>query len=196
MFRPGRMALLVVMIVAFGLSGCIASRGTRYDPNVEVVTSHEFNPKDLQIIGQKAVEKLLAQEVFKANRPVLYVANIRNLTNEHIKDEMIREYIAVEIVNRGHIRLVERNAARDEALKELDFQQGAMVDQTTVRRLGKQIGAGYFLQGTLMNMENTAGRKKGQYFFFVLTLVDVETLESHKSRVEIQKLSKRGLFGW
>ena len=58
------------------------------------------------------------------------------------------------------------------------------------------IGADYFLQGELANLTPQAGWKKGQYFLFTLTLVNIETMEAWKSQVEVQKVSRRGLFGW
>ena len=46
------------------------------------------------------------------------------------------------------------------------------------------------------NLTPQAGWRKGQYFLFTLTLVKIETMEAWKSQVEIQKVSRRGLFGW
>ena len=192
--RP--LTVLAVMLVLGLMAGC-ASRGERVDPNVEAVQTHDFNPKDLQLIGKKATEDLLAQVSFDAEgRPAVYVADIRNLTNEHINAEAIRAYVAVEIAQSNKVRLLERKAAWEESLRELEFQQSPLVDPTTRARVGKQVGADYFVQGTLNNIVSEAGRRKGQYFLFTLGLVNIETGDVKWSKVEIQKLSKRGVFGW
>ena len=190
-----RKAITVVLVTVLigGLFGC-ATRGTRQNPNTETVSTHEFNATDLQLISKKAVKDMFAMDVFRPGaRVVLYVARIDNLTDEHINGTAIREYIAVEAGKNPRVRLVARNAARDEALNELGLQQDPTMDPTTAKRIGKQVGASHFLQGMLTNMESAGGGEKGQYFLFVLTLIDIETLDSYKSMVEIKKLSKHTL---
>lgn len=191
--------VLAVLPLLFAV-GC-ATRGERVPADVEAVMTHDFNPTDLQLIGGQAVEKLFKivdeQSVFPvAGRPVLYVAKIRNLTDEHIDTTMISEYISVKVGDTGKVRLVDRTDAREEQLNELQFQQGAFVDPTTTKQIGKILGADYFLVGSLSNLVAKAGARKGQYFLFILTLVNVETSEVWKSQVEVQKVSKRGWFGW
>jgi len=198
-------AVACIAVFVAGFAGC-ARQGIRIDENVEGVATHDFNPKDLQIIGKKAVKQLLERsdvnEVLgsragaEGKRPALYVARIRNRTDEHVNSEAISEYIAVEMDLTGKIQLVEYNKAKEEAVAQLEFQQGAFVDPTTAKQVGKMVGADFFLQGELTNISVRAGGKKGQYFLFTLTLVDIETIRSWKSRVEVQKISKRGWFGW
>lgn len=195
-----KMTMICAIAVVLVMSGC-ASQGKRVPSDVEAVMTHDFNPTDLQLIGKQGVEKLLAtiekQGVFgSAERPVLYVSKMRNLTDEHIDANMISEYVAVKMSESGTIRLIEPTKALDEAVEQLEFQQGAFVDPTTAKKIGKMFGADYFLQGELSNITSKAGWRKGQYFLFTLTLVDIETLEVWKSQVEVQKVSKRGLFGW
>ncbi len=188
--------VLALMLVLILTAGC-ASRGERVDSNIEAVQTHDFNPRDLQVIGMKATKDLLDQVSFDTDgRPAVYVADIRNLTNEHINAEAIRAYVAVEIAQSNKVRLLERKAAWEESLRELEFQQSPLVDPTTRARAGRQVGADYFVQGTLNNIVSEAGRRKGQYFLFTLGLVNIETGDVKWSKVEIQKLSKRGIFGW
>jgi hypothetical protein len=192
----GACAIIAVLV----LTGC-ASQGRRVPTDVEAVLTHEFNPTDLQLIGRQGAEKLLAlvekRQVFAGKEdPALYVSTIRNLTDEHIDTNMIGEYVSAKIQDTGLVRLIEPNKALDEAVKQLEFQQGAFVDPITAKKIGKMVGADYFIQGELSNIVAKAGWRKGQYFQFTLTLVDIETLEVWKSLIEIQKVSKRGLFGW
>ena len=195
MFRFNFISLAV--LVPTVLVGCAVT--TRPEPYVEAVPTHDFNPTDLQIIGTKSVADLMAQaqKVFpEGTQPKVYVARIRNLTDEHIDTDMIAEYIAVQLSQNGKVQLIERSKAFDEAIKELEFQRGAFVDPETTRKVGRMVGADYFVQGELSNMVSKAGWKKGQYFQFTLSLVDVETLKVWKSLVAIQKVTKRGLTGW
>ena len=187
-------ACMILALVA--VSGC-ASRGRRVDVGMEGVATHDFNATDLQLIGQKAVTDLLAMDVLPADpKPFVYVANVRNLTDEHMSTEIIAEYVAAKISKSGKVRLSGIPKELDEAIKQLEFQQGAFVNPESAQKIGKMEASAYFLQGELSNLPVKAGWKKGQYFLFTLTLVHIETLEVWKSQVEIQKVSKRGLFGW
>ena len=189
-------AAFLVMALVIGAAGC-ASEGVRKDANTEVVTTHDFNPKDLQLISRQTVAQLIAKVQTPAGRTSsAYVAAVRNLTSEHVNGEAIRQYIEVELDDSERFVLVDRSAAREQALKELEVQQGALVDPATAVRVGKHIGAQYLFFGTLTSIETQSGRKKGQYFLFTLKFLDVETGRFRTTRKEIQKLSKRGLFGW
>jgi len=192
--RVWSVAMLVMgmLLVAIGCS----STTERVSPDDEPVATHEFNPKDLMEIS-KTVDEMMTKNVFgRRERPAVYVATVRNRTNEHLNVEAIRENIAYEVGKTGRVRLVTRNEDREEILKELEIQQGAMVDPTTAKQIGKQLGADFFFVGLLTNIESKAGGKKGQYFLFFLTLVDVETGEQWKARTRIQKVTEKGWFGW
>ena len=189
-------AIILVLLVAVCACGC-ASRGKRVSPETEPITTHDFNPKDLQIIGKQSVQKMLAKGVFtETGKPFVYVTKVRNLTDEHINTELITEYVATQVGDSGQVRLTGVPKELAEAVEQLEFQQGQYVDPATAQEMGKMIGAEYFLQGELANLTPQAGWKKGQYFLFTLTLVKIETMEAWKSQVEIQKVSRRGLFGW
>lgn len=192
--------LLCAVLAIASLVGC-ASRGRRVDADVEAVTTNDFNPKDLQLISRKSVSDLLSMPAVdtlltQADKPFVYVGKVRNLTDEHINGELITEYVSVELSKSDKVRLSGYKKELDEALSALEFQQGAFVNPTTAKKIGKMIGASYLVQGELSNISVSAGWKKGQYFLFTLTLVDIETLQVWKSQVEVQKVSKRGLFGW
>ena len=189
--------LTAVVTAAFLLVGC-ASHGERIDPSAEAVASHDFNPTDLQLIGDKSVEKLLAKDVFQEadGKLTLYVAPIKNMTDEHINPPIIQDRIANKLDESGKVRLIVAPAERQEAIAELERQQSAFVNPATAQQIGKLIGATYYVAGQLANMTTTVGGKKGQFFQFSLKLITVETGEVKTVMVDIQKLSKRGLFGW
>jgi len=192
--RP--LLLAAALASALLLAGC-AIEGKRVDASVEVVTTHDFNPKDLEIICENAVADLIKRGVFpEGRRPVVYVARVINRTDEHVNTDAIASYLAFKLSRSGRVFLVGRDAVRDEALRELERQQSGLVDPATARKIGKHVGAEYFLQGKLMNIVSRSGRRKAQYFQFELTLVDVETLRIETTQVRIQKVSRKGVFGW
>jgi len=190
---------MILMCMVFALAafvGC-ASRGRRVPLDVEAVPTHDFNATDLQRVAEESVDKLLAMNVLPANpKPFVYVATVRNLTDEHINSEIIAEAIAVRLSESGKVRLSGMPKELEEAVKQLEFQRGAFINPGTAQKVGRMEASAYFLQGELSNLAVKAGWKKGQFFQFTLTLVHIETLEVWKSQVKIQKVSKKGLFGW
>ena len=185
------------LAAAFLLAGC-ASHGERIEPGMEAVASHDFNPTDLQIIADKSVEKLLARDVFENadGKLTLYVAPVKNMTDEHINTPIIQDRITNKLDESGKVRLIVAPAEQVETIAELERQQSAFVNPATAQKIGKLIGATYYVTGQLANMTTQVGGKKGQFFQFSLKLITVETGEVKTVMVDIQKLSKRGWFGW
>ena len=192
-------AILLTVLGLFSAAGC-ATYGQRVPTNVEAVTTHEFNPTDLQIICNQAVAKLLAKNIFPADgKPTVIVTKVDNNTDEHVNTPIIRQYITSELGDSNKVRMVSAAATGEPGsatMKQLEFQQSAFVDPTTAKKIGKMVGADYIVQGELSNITSEAGSRKGQYFLFTLTLVSIETGEYWTSKVDIQKESKSGWFGW
>lgn len=195
------MVKLMAFVAAAGLSvillGC-ASEGVRVAADTEAVATHDFNPMDLQILTDKTVAKLLRKgsDMFPADRKAkLFVAKVRNLTNEIITMDLITERVATQMDDSGKIRLVTPPKDRADLMKELDSQSSAAYDPTQAAKIGKQMGAEFMIIGDLANLESKSGGKKGQYFQFTLTLIKIETGEQTKAQEPIQKLSKTGFFG-
>jgi hypothetical protein len=192
-------AALAMIVALLPAAGC-ATYGQRVPTNVEAVTTHEFNPTDLQIICNQAVAKLLAKNILPPDtKPAVIVTKVDNNTDEHVNTPIIRQYITSELSDSNKVRLVSAAATGEPGsatMKQLEFQQSAFVDPTTAKKIGKMVGADYIVQGELSNITSEAGSRKGQYFLFTLTLVSIETGEFWTSKVDIQKESKSGWFGW
>jgi hypothetical protein len=187
-------ALLLAACLA-ALAGCGGTK--RYDPREEILVTHDFNPRDLQLICEDAVAEILQKEIFRGpTEPRLYVARVINLTDEHINSEAARDYLVYEFSKSGKVDLLGRDVVDEEVRKELARQQGAFTDPATAMRLGKQLGARFFAQGRLTNVPAREGGAKVQFFLFTLRVVDVETQRIEVAQKQIQKVTKRGWFGW
>ena len=190
------MPVLCVGLLLGSLCGCPSVQ--RVDPDVEVFVTLDFNPTDLLKIAKGALQDLLSKPgVFpESRRPLVYFATVKNRTDEHIEMEAIAEFISVELGNTGRVQLTEVRKGLQEAISQIEFQQGALVDPTTGKKVGKIEGADYFLQGELTSMRTNRGGRRGQSYQFALTLVNIETLHSWKGLQRVQKVAKRGWFGW
>jgi penicillin-binding protein activator len=193
--------MLVLFVAAFIalITGCATSPTVNYGnpEQVETVTT-DFGSTDLQQIAEKMVNSLLASPVLSSGqRPVMYVSTVKNRTDEHIDTMSVTDKIKVTLLKSGKIRFSAVSEANDEILKQLEYQASSgAVDPSTAKRLGKQVGADYFLYGELSSIKKSAGRVKDVYFKFTLNLVNIKTgLIEWADEKEIRKQAKKPLFG-
>lgn len=188
-----------IVIAVCLLSGCAVSPRVTYgDPEqVETVTTG-FGSTDLQSIAEKMVNSLLAAPVLSSGkRPVLYVHQVRNKTDEHIDTKSVTDKIRVTLLKSGMVRFSAVNEVNDEIIRQLEYQtKSGIVDPSTAKSAGNQIGADYFLFGEISSIRKSAGRVKDVYFKFTMNLVNIKTgLIEWADEKEIRKQEKKPLIG-
>lgn len=192
--------LILSMIAAIALfAGCATTPEVNYGnpEQVETVTTG-FGSTDLQMIAEKMVNSLLASPVLSSDkRPVFYVSTVKNRTDEHIDTISVTDKIKVTLLKSGRVRFSAVSEANEEILKQLEYQASSgAVDPSTAKKLGRQVGADYFLYGELSSIRKSAGRLKDVYFKFTLNLVNIQTgLIEWADEKEIRKQAKKPLFG-
>jgi uncharacterized protein (TIGR02722 family) len=179
--------------------GCASTPEVNYgNPDqVETVTA-DFGSTDLQVIAEKMVNSLLATPVLSSgNRPVFYVQNVRNKTDEHIDTKSVTDKMKVTLLKSGKVRFSAIGDVKDEMVSQLEFQASSgMVDPKTAKSIGKLVGADYFLYGELASIRKSAGRVKDVYYKFTLNLVNIQTgLIEWADEKEIRKQAKKPLLG-
>lgn len=191
--------LIFAAMLLVVLSGCASAPSVSYGSPEQVETvTEEFGSTDLQIIAEKMVNSLLATPVLSSGqRPVLYVHRVKNKTDEHIDTKSITDKIRVTLLKSGRVRFTAVNEVNDEMIKQLEYQTSSgMVDPTTAKTMGHQIGADYFLFGEITSIKKAAGRVKDVYFKFTLNLVNIQTgLIEWADEKEIRKQAKKPLLG-
>ena len=82
--------------------------------------------------------------------------------------------IETNLVNSGAVRVVDR--ARQEALaREIGIQQSDIYDPASAQRLGRQLGAQYFVTGKVTSVEEKIDRARRVQYTLFLQVVEVET---------------------
>ncbi len=189
----------IVVLAFFIVTGCASTPKVSYgDPEqVETITT-EFGSTDLQMIAEKMVNSLLASPVLSSgSRPVFYVHQVKNMTDEHLDTKSVTDKIRTTLLKSGKVRFTAVNEVNDEILKQLEYQtRSGVVDLSTAKRAGSQIGADYFLFGEIASIRKSAGRVKDVYFKFTLNLVNIKTgLIEWADEKEIRKQAKKPLMG-
>lgn len=196
--RTHLLSLILSLVLIGALSSSCAKR-TRYgDAGATETLTVDFGSTDLQMIAEKMVRSLLTSPlVTQGNRPVILVSRVRNKTDEHIDTKAITDKIRTALLQSGKVRFA-AGEVRDEVTRELEYQaKSGYVDETTRKRLGNLVGAGYLLTGQITNIRKKSGRKTDVYFLMTLNLVELETgLIQWAEEKEIRKDQTTPVVGW
>ena len=88
-------------------------------------------------------------------------------------------------------------AARDKVLKEITYQNDGMVDPSTVKKVGKQIGADLMIFGNIYMKAETRDGKTIKQYTVNLRMTDIEKgIEVLRVREKLDKYSEQKATGW
>ncbi len=108
--------------------------------------------------------------------PVVAIWPIQNATSQHIDEQMLTVLSSIEtaLVNTGDVEVVAR-ARQEELAREIGIQHTAIFDPKSAQRLGRQLGAQYFITGKITGIdEKLSDMRRVQYTLF-LQVLDIET---------------------
>jgi uncharacterized protein (TIGR02722 family) len=129
--------------------------------------------------------------------PVIIFKNIANKTSEHIPISALNEAIRHELVNSGQVRFSSMDELGDEMVKQLKYQaDSGMVSAESAKAIGKQVGADFFLTGSLNSQEHSLKGQKRVSYETNLVLTDIENaLISWSGKADIRKSFRRSSWG-
>jgi hypothetical protein len=110
-----------------------------------------------------------------ATPPVVAIWPIQNATTQHLDDQMLMLLSSIEtaLVNTGAVRVIDRNS-QDSLAREIGIQQGAMYDQSSAQRLGRQLGAQYFFTGKITAVDERLNDVRRVQYTLFLQVVEIE----------------------
>jgi penicillin-binding protein activator len=193
-----RTTFVATCLAALLIVGCAGSQVQYGDAGAVETVTIDFGSTDLQIIADQMVDSLLASPVLaNGERPVLYVHNVRNKTDEHVDTKNITDKIRTAILRSGLVRVTAAMEVGNELVSQLEHQvDSGLVRPDTAKQFGNQVGADYFLFGELTNIRKSTKRVEDVYMKFTLNLVDIESgLIEWADEREIRKTDKRRTFG-
>lgn len=184
-----------------GLAGCGSQQFTQgsYDDVAEDrLLDDKFNESDMRRIADTMTESLSQSPLIKNAKkpPVVVVTLVKNRSQEHIDMKSMTDKIRVALIKSGKVKFSEKEN-RAELAEELDYQnQSGYVDPATARRMGKQIGADFFLTGEITDRVQEVGRKKYIYYKATFNLVNIQTgLLDWTDEKEIRKFYQKRSVG-
>lgn len=201
--RLQRLCCLFVVpaMIAF-LAGCGSqqfTKGSYDDMSEDRLLDDKFNESDMRRIADFMAESMAASPMAKnaKKRPVVLITLVKNRSEEHIDMTSMTDKMKVSLVKSGKFQFSDK-AVRSELAEEMNYQtQSGYVDPSTARKVGKQVGAEYFLTGEITSRVQEVGREKYIYYKATFNLVNIETgLLDWTDEKEIRKYYKKRTVGF
>ena len=164
------------------------------NPNMDQpAMSTSLDREDINYLVSQNLDALFASPFWKneignsRRQPIVAIWPIENATSEHLDDQMLTLLSSMEtsLLNSGKVQVVAKS--RQQALAdEIGIQQGAIYDQATAARLGRQLGAAYFVTGKVTAVDERMKKtRRLQYSLFV------QVIELQTGLVKFQQESTR-----
>ena len=109
-------------------------------------------------------------------QPIFAIWPIENSTSEHLADQMLTLLSSIEtsLVNSGRVQVVAKSSQAALA-REIGIQQGAIYDPESAARLGKQLGAAYFVTGKITGVDERLQKTRRIQYSLFLQVLEIET---------------------
>ena len=173
--------LVTFSVIIIFYSGC-ETTVIRVSPNSQIELSGYWNDQDVKIVCEALVKDCLAsprvnQAIRSFSRtPVVVVGRFRNESSEHIDTGIIVSVMEKAIFDSGRLNFVAGSNVRDEIRAERDAQQEHATPQT-MARLGSEVGADFFMTGTVRSIIDREGNNSIRSYFVTAELTNIETNE-------------------
>lgn len=201
------MKMIVLLLSAMMLTSCSSFKAQRVDAKKSDEQAMGITDNWVAEDTRQAVQEILKQmekhrgykKFMKRFRgePRVFIAEVQNNTSEAYFpiDDMNDEFLN-EVSASGDFVLVDAKA-RDMILKELTYQNDGMVDPSTAKSIGKQLGADLMIFGSVyMKPEKRDGKTLKQYSVNI-RLTDIEKgIEVMRTRTRVYKYSNKKSYGW
>ncbi len=174
--------LLFVLVAAVLMAAGCQRRVTRVDTDRAIDLSGRWNDTDSRLVAEEMANDVLSRPWVgrftdaEGRSPVIIVGDVRNRSHEHIDAETFIRNIEREMLNSGHVRIVQGAEFREQIREERADQQEFAAPET-VAQWRRETGADYMLTGTMNSIVDQHRRDKVIFYQVNLELSDMETNE-------------------
>ncbi len=192
--------LLCGLLSIYFLSGCgpkAFTKGEYDDVERENLLDDKWSETDMQKAVKELVGSLSNSNVIANARkkPIIMVTRLKNNTSEEIETGSIMDMIKVELTNSGRANFIDKEARQDIS-EEYEYQNSGMVNETSKKGPGGQIGADFVLNGRLESIVKQVGKDKTVYYKLTLNLTNLTTtLTEWTGQKEMRKMFRKKSVG-
>jgi len=156
--------------------------GTSHRNLDEPAMSVGLDREDLEYLASTNVEAFKKSAIWKETieqatvPPLVSMWPIQNATTQHIDDQVAALLSSVEtyLVNTRQVGVVSRERQM-ELVQELRLRQSDIYDPVTAGKLGRQLGARYFVTGKITCVDERLKNTHRVQYSLILQVIEVET---------------------
>jgi hypothetical protein len=185
--RLGYVLALGSVVLVTAASGC-GPKAVRGGPGTsnrnldEPAMSVGLDREDLEYLASTNVEAFKKSTIWKETieqatvPPLVSMWPIQNATTQHIDDQVAALLSSVEtyLVNSRQVGVVNRERQM-ELVQELRLRQSDIYDPVTAGKLGRQLGARYFVTGKITCVDERLKKTHRVQYSLILQVIEVET---------------------
>ncbi len=182
--RLATLALIALLATALGCAprAMRGGDGTENPSMDQPAMSTGLDREDIVYLVDQNLDGLFESKFWnnevlnESGQPVMAIWPIQNATTEHLEDQMATLLSSLEttLVNSGEVQVVSKER-QSQLAQEIGIQQGAIYDPSAAARLGRQIGAKYFVTGKLMAVDERLQKTRRVQYSLFIQIVEVET---------------------
>ncbi len=176
---------IVALMVVMAGCGPEVTRGGAGTGNLELdkkAMSIKLDQMDIDHLVSDNVKAMTASKlwnrtVLKApKQPLVAIWPIKNASTQHIDDQMdsVLSSIETHLVNTGDVGVVSQER-QQKLYNELKLRQSAIYDPATAGKVGRQLGAQYFVTGKISSVEERLKNMRRVQYRLFLQVIEVET---------------------
>ena len=190
----------IVCILMFFGAGCASAPVTYEDPGSAQPLTTNFGFSDLNKVAAKMVNDMLSHpatvEITAKRRPLIYISNVLNETDQHIDTKSIADTIQTQVLRSGKFRFTEIDTRKKRA-QEIEYQnESGMVKKSTAVARGQEIGAEYEVYGSLVSYTERTSTTLRRSYKFTMKLQNIQTgVIEWQNEEPISKQQKRPMVG-
>jgi PBP1b-binding outer membrane lipoprotein LpoB len=156
--------------------------GTKNRALDEPAMSIGLDRDDLEYLASTNVDAFRKSALWKETvetapmPPLVSLWPIQNATTQHIDDQIAALLSSVEtyLVNSRQVGVVSRER-QQELVRELHLRQSDIYDPQTAGKLGRQLGARYFVTGKITCVDERLKKTHRVQYSLILQVIEVET---------------------
>ncbi len=197
--------LMIVFAICFvSCSSFKAERvGAKESDEKSLEITDNWMSEDTRTAIKEVIKQMETHPRFKRQlkkyrgEPKVFVAEVQNNTSEaYFPIGDMNDELLFELSKSGDFVLVDASA-REKILDEITYQNDGMVDPSTSKQIGNQLGADLMIFGNVyMKPEKRDGKTIKEYSVN-LRMTDIEKgIEVLRTRTKVYKYSDKASFGW
>lgn len=173
----------VVLAALLALTSCASTSVKRVASDTQIDLSGRWNDTDSQLVAQAMIADVTARpwitDFVAANsrKPVVIVGDVANRSDEHIETLVFTKSLERELINSGKVKFVASNSEASGVRAERQMQQ-TQASPETMKKLGQETGADFYLGGVITSVTDAADGKKVVFYKVDLQLTNIQTNET------------------